>query len=334
MVEVVDIGDFACQRAEEYRHVIARVSFEERSVLLGEHLATHGLTDFLAFVSRERSPLAERNLGVLRAKLPHLKQVELEIGKPMATARTLAVTMHEAIRRDGLDQTLIDVTSFRREELLMLLAVLRNSDLRPDCRCMLAYVASESMGENLSEDVTELRSVIGYAGDIRPALKTRLVLMMGFETHRARSIIEGYEPDEVLIGVGRQADSINPELHRRNLEFSEEVKRMSANVVGNFEFSARDPLQVVRELSLAIGDTVDANIIIAPLNTKLSTLGAGLYALEHPEIQVCYAPVRRYIEANYSKSAQQLFLVPISELLQPDYHELAITATGVPPVPT
>ena len=40
-------------------------------------------------------------------------------------------------------------------------------------------------------------------------------------------------------------------------------------VVGNFEFSARDPLQVVRELSAAVGNEADANIIIAPLNTKL-----------------------------------------------------------------
>ena len=109
---------------------------------------------------------------------------------------------------------------------------------------------------------------------------------------------------------------------------------MSANVAGNFEFSARDPLQVVRELSSAIDGGTDANVIIAPLNTKLSTLGAGLYALGHPEIQICYAPVRRYIEANYSTSAQELFLVPLSELLQSDYRGLAITAPGEPPAPT
>jgi hypothetical protein len=232
-----------------------------------------------------------------------------------------------------LNQTLIDVTSFRREELLMLLTILRSSGLRPDCRGALAYVASESMSDNLSDDVMGLRSVIGYAGDMRPSRKTRLVLMMGFETHRARSIIEGYEPDEVLIGTGREVDSINKDLYRKNREFSKEVERLSANVVRKFEFSARDPLQVVRELGLAVGDGTDANIVLAPLNTKLSTLGAGLYALEHPEVQVCYAPVRRYNEANYSTSSQQVYLLPLSELLQPDYCELAVTAPGERPAP-
>ena len=325
MVEVVDIGSFVGPKAERYRNVIARLSFEERSVVLGEHLAPNILSDFLAFISHERSALAERNVAAVRAKVKKFRDVELEVVNPMETGRRLATNIRDAIRRDGLDETLIDVTSFRREELLMLLAILRSSGLGPDCKGMLAYVPASGMGDKLSEEVVGLRSVIGFAGDIKPSLKTRLVLMMGFETHRARSIIDDYEPDEVLIGVGRLADSMSPELHSKNLTFSEEVKRLSANVVGNFEFSPRDPLQVVRDLDAAIVDRTDANIVIAPLNTKLSTLGAGLYALNHPEIQVCYAPVRRYVEENYSTAARQVYLLPLSELLQTGSTELIVT---------
>jgi hypothetical protein len=90
MIEVVDTGSFVGSKAGRYRNVIARLSFEERSVILGELLAPYTPSDFLAFISHERSALAERNIATVQAKVKNFRQVELEIANPMETGRRLA----------------------------------------------------------------------------------------------------------------------------------------------------------------------------------------------------------------------------------------------------
>ncbi len=38
----------------------------------------------------------------------------------------------------------------------------------------------------------------------------------------------------------------------------------------------------------------DYNIVIAPMNKKISTIGAALLPLENTDIQLCYVPARYY----------------------------------------
>ena len=42
------------------------------------------------------------------------------------------------------------------------------------------------------------------------------------------------------------------------------------------------------------------------MNTKLSTLGAALAAVERPEIQLCYARAIEYNESGYSTPSNQV----------------------------
>jgi hypothetical protein len=58
----------------------------------------------------------------------------------------------------------------------------------------------------------------------------------------------------------------------------------------------------------------NSNIVIAPLHTKLSTIGVGLYALEHTEAQVCYAPVEEYNETAYSAPGRDIYTIPLASL--------------------
>lgn len=43
------------------------------------------------------------------------------------------------------------------------------------------------------------------------------------------------------------------------------------------------------------------NLVVAPMNSKISTLGAALAARVNPDIQLCYAPAVTYNFENYSK---------------------------------
>ena len=63
------------------------------------------------------------------------------------------------------------------------------------------------------------------------------------------------------------------------------------------------------------------NTVMAAMNTKISTLAVGLYALQNPEVQVSYAQADVYNYERYSEAADDVYvfnmLSVFSELLPP-----------------
>ncbi len=292
------------------RPLINRISFEERSAQVALAAPEGRSASGLTFVSNGRSEKAQANVESIRLRHPALKQVELFLADPLATAAAIS----EAVAGEDLRDALIDVSSFRREELLMLLEVLRTT--KPERRkgCDLVYVSAGKMSDPLSGNVTQCRSVVGFAGEIWPSRPTRLVVLMGFEIPRARAIIEAYEPRYLVLGMGRESESMSKELFERNKAFFQELKSNYDNVENTFEFSAREPLSVAAELTEALSKGAQSNVVLAPLHTKLSTIGVGLYAQAHREVQVCYAEVGAYNEETYSTTGGDSYVFSLSEL--------------------
>ena len=52
---------------------------------------------------------------------------------------------------------------------------------------------------------------------------------------------------------------------------------------------------------------------------KLSTLGAGRYALSHSSTQICYAAVDEYNVAAYSAPGSFIFVMPLAPLFVPAF---------------
>ena len=118
----------------------------------------------------------------------------------------------------------------------------------------------------------------------------------------------------VILGRGRQSESISNDLWKKNDAFFKELKSNYSNVESTFEFSSRDPLAVLAELERAIPTSEPTNVVLAPLHTKLSTIGVGLYAQRHRKAQVCYAEVGAYNEENYSKVGISAYVFPLTQL--------------------
>jgi hypothetical protein len=74
-----------------------------------------------------------------------------------------------------------------------------------------------------------------------------------------------------------------------------------------FTFSCSDPEATRDALRKQVFLSPGHNILIAPLNTKISTLGAALLALENDAIQLCYATAHHYNEARYSTPGDYCF---------------------------
>ena len=80
-------------------------------------------------------------------------------------------------------------------------------------------------------------------------------------------------------------------MYERNLEVAKAITSMRRG--STFEYEALDPMDAARHVAVALAN-VAQNVIVAPLNTKISTVAIGLLARLNPRWQVCYAPALVY----------------------------------------
>lgn len=299
--------------------LLNKVGFEERSIASVADCNELAWEDILTLASTVRSEKARQNYTKLEQMLIGRRATlnligELNQSDPLETQASISAALDKVFERWKDGELWIDFTALRREELLILTKLLLDR-CSPDSlpRISGLYVAAQHMGQWLSGDVVDIRSVVGYPGEISPARSTTLVALMGFEINRARAIIEAYEPSRVLLGFPALQGSINGELYLRNQEVLKRVSEDYGPLVSRtFEFSGNDPSQALRDLISIAKECENENIILAPLHTKISTLAAGAMARFYPKVQICYAAVDEYNEETYSQSSGEFYVVPFS----------------------
>jgi hypothetical protein len=210
----------------------------------------------------------------------------------------------------------VDSTTFTHEGLLILLRLLASS-LRKGDAVHIVYtpaadyaVGSDAAEKWLSRGLREIRSVLGFPGQMVPARKLHLIVLVGFEVERARMLIDACEPDIVSLGSGRDATDTGKTHLPRNSESLRALSVLYPDFL-KFEFSSVDPLETELVLSTQVGLFPGTNTIIAPMNTKLSTIGAAILAMKKREIQLCYAPAMTYNTPAYSSPCDFCFIAPL-----------------------
>lgn len=291
---------------------VGRSSFEARSIRAYDELSECNIIYRHFFLSLGEAKLA----GKIREPLSLTDDDEsvLDTTNPMQTRDAILNQFKIIAKLQEIDSLVIDVTSFRREELLILQ---KSMSVLPDqirSKASFIYTAATNMGTWLSKNVRQIRPVIGYPGEIFSRKPSHLIILVGIEHHRARAIIEAYEPSQISLGMVSQADSTSTELYERNLELRNYIRSSSNNITNEFYFSATDPRSVMSELEKIVHKQDEFNIIIAPLNTKMSTLACGEFALQNPFIQLCYAEVGLYNVVDYSVSGCDVMLFSYKDL--------------------
>lgn len=252
--------------------------------------------------------------------------IGVEVGREASSIIELADALVASIKpiTDCPDNLLVvDVTSFSHELLVVLLGLLYSMGVED--KVTLVYVGASDYSFNTQDDaawlsrgVRSIRSVLGFPGTMLPSKKLHLVVLAGFEVERAAEVIGRYEPSSISIGLGNRAQSVSDTHHDKNRLFfdrlTEFVREQDAYAqdIDHFEFSCVDPLVTKQQLLSHIESLKkagDKNIVICPLNTKLSTVGVVLVALENPEIQICYAEPDEYNVEGYSKPGSEVSIV-------------------------
>lgn len=205
----------------------------------------------------------------------------------------------------GAKTVVVDSTTFTHEGLLILLRLLA-SCLRKVDAVHIVYtpasdyaLGSEAAEKWLSRGLKDIRSVLGFPGQMIPARDLHLIVLVGFEVERARMLIDACEPDIVSLGSGGDATDPKKAHLPRNTESLQALSVLYPSFL-KFEFSSVDPLATEQVLAHQVGLFPGSNTIIAPMNTKLSTIGAALFALKRREVQLCYAQAMTYNTPAYS----------------------------------
>jgi hypothetical protein len=250
---------------------------------------------------------------------PKTQTVALNSDEPHTTFEALRKII-EDIRVSGKCHLAVDLTGFTREALAILLYIAR-SRLAEGSRVYAFYHRAASYGRTtrtgwLSQGVREVRSILGYAGQMRLSADTHLMMIAGFETERAQEIIDTIEPTRLSLGTlggtNLPAEINNP--HNRPLkEFIARVRLSYANArFDEFEFSTSDPF-FTRDQILRKAKASSQNLVLSCLNSKPAMVGSCLAAMTHPMIQLIYAQPLYYNTMSYSEPSGKIlhFAIPL-----------------------
>ena len=304
---------------------ICSASFEERCLSVPDAVAQLGVPGCTVLVSfnEDYEEEAQVNLRKLKQIFPNALTCRLRTDDPILTMDHLSEGIGEAWKSRPSGTVFVDITTFTRESLLILLQCLWRTASRGD-KVMLFYsrVREYDVGRSeenkwLSKGIREVRSVLGFPGDLKPSLPTHLIVMAGFEGDRAVALVTKFEPSFVSLGV---ADSSEGDT-RNHQSINESRMRQMSHEVGNlaipiweFKFSGYDPqrtsvdlLEQIDRVQSECQNTGGVNTIIAPMNTKLSTVGSALVGMRKPTIQLCYAQADLYNYRTYSEPGDTVY---------------------------
>lgn len=289
---------------------ITCASFEDRCLSASSALAGKKIDSAIIFYVEEFFSHSENNKNKLLSYFNgNREEVPLFHSNPRNTADSIINVLTPNF--PSYKNILVDISTFTRESLLILLKAL-NQKRQPYQKLQLVYTCAEETSKDLSHNLIETRSVMGYMGEMKPAIPLHLIIMLGFEYERAQQLIETYEPDYISIGYGGSEESISSELHNLNIEFKEKlISIYTDNVIDQFDHSLIDPFKTANELADVINSRPECNTVIAPLNNKISTIGAGLLAINSPEVQICYTQMGSYNIANYSSASNQCYVIDL-----------------------
>ncbi len=297
-------------------------SFEERCKTIPSQIQEDGAEHVLICENEDLEEIVRPNSQYLIDRFGSRSiHVTLRTNDPLIGADNL-VSILGKICESQPKNFLIDTTTFTHESLLILIKIIRQLLRGRDGITMkFAYTGAKdySVGEKqqdkwLSKGVGEIRSVLGYSGIVIPSRKIHLIVLLGFESERAMKLIDAYEPSVTSVGLGEAKDSISKHHHKVNLGFYNSLKEVYCNI-HEFQFSCVDPLSTMLMVQAQVEKFPNHNVVLAPMNNKISTIGVALSAIANESIQICYAHANQYNYEGYSTPGEWCYFFDLPELL-------------------
>lgn len=325
MRQKIPLDEIGTSLPPEIELLICTASFESRCLSIATRMAPR-IRQAIIIRSTEFISSSEKHFHALQTSLSNKGQeVRVSSISPTLTADVFSGAVISAMKKIHDGTVLLDITTFTHEHLLILIALIQKHDL--SCKIILGYTGAAEYSTNTEEDqvwlsrgVGLVRSVLGYPGRMAPSKKLHLIILVGFEVERARALIEIMEPSKVSLGVGALGQSFSQHHYHRNERFLNRVQEFIykqsqvRTEVETFTFSCIDPYETQVAVLQQLEKHHEFNTVISPMNTKISTVGVGLAALQTPHIQVVYATVAEYNEEGYSNPGNEVSIFDWSRI--------------------
>jgi hypothetical protein len=294
--------------ADTYDLFICASSYEDRCLSIVSQINVARVSRALIVSNMDLLEHIRNNKETIENQFGNKGQsVEVSTLDPLLTADSISSSITKVIEQFPIKRILLDVTTFTHESLLILLRLLRLHSPDSSITVLYASAAEYSIGDEfefkwLSRGIGEIRSVFGYPGNITPSRKTHLIIVVGYEHERASGLIEALEPHSISLGYGRSGTSTTAKDQGANERYMELVKQMASSYspVNTFDIPCDDPggtCEIIeRQIALACG----MNVMISPMNNKLSTIGVASAAFKNDDVQLSYAQALRYNCMAYS----------------------------------
>lgn len=302
---------------------ICSSGFEARSKSFALSIDADIVGNAFIFHIDENYIISYENLKEVEYKIPQIETIQHPKNNPIETYDIILKKLHQFYDscpiKDKKINVVIDVTTFTREVLLILFKAINQESFVSLSNINLVYTPAENYPcEWLTKGVRYIRSIFGYSGMILPSRKLMLVILNGFENERTEEIINSFEPNAILLGKPSLEDSINGNLGKRGLEKFEQIKNKHlSSIVEEFEFSCVEidkTMSTIEELINKYGE--EYNIVLSPLNNKVSTIAVAFVALKNENIQVCYASANQYNINEYSTPCDYFLIFEMSQFLK------------------
>ena len=203
---------------------------------------------------------------------------------------------------------LINISTFIKPYFFCLLKLLRH-----ECKISeINVIYTEPIGYRrpfgerflFTRGLDHIGEIPSFNGRTNIEKKNMLLILLGFEGHRALEVLRSVQPDKTLVINGFPA--YRPEFKDISLISNASVIQ-EGHCLSEIQFSpANDPFETYRTIEKLYDNwSENYNFSIAPLGTKPMALGACLFALEHPDIRILYAYPQGYmpkVAEGYGKS--------------------------------
>lgn len=306
MNEIMSIEEI-CQR--HFDCIICFSSFEERCLSLSKVLDTDKVTRaYILCNKNEEDKSLEKNSVILKKIYGEkASEIVVDFSDPIYTADMLIEQIISKYNCNKKISILIDISTFTHEILLILLFILKERSSQIDLVCAYNNAREYCEGEKvdnkwLSKGIKEVRTVLGYPGNTLPSKKTHLIVIVGYEYERALDIINFIEPNSLSLGYVSAEETSTEKDKDANKRYTALVEQMaiSYSTIDTFTISCKNVEKTKEVLIEEISKHQNENIVIVPLNNKVSTIGVALTVFCKPDVQICYGQPVIYNKKNYS----------------------------------
>lgn len=310
----LEIAELAASLPTEIDLLIVSASFESRCRSVSDSIDPLRVPHALIAQNQNHAEFHDDQATYLMGRFEgrsHL--MRLDTAHPLVTADSMVKALHGA-SKNVLRHVVIDISTFTREAFLILYRLI---DTLWDDRTTKYFVYARAQEYStdckledkwLSRGIADVRSILGYPGRFEPSRRLHLIVLVGFEYDRVAELIRRCEPSVISLGQAMTSEpdgQSHLEMHRYNYERLRSV----FGEVSRFEFPGYDS-DGARDAILSEHRTCkDYNCMLAPMNTKISALGAAQAAILEPSIQIIYAQAIIYNVQAYSRAGDVCYLL-------------------------